>query len=58
MIKLINNSFRDHVFAFANGVALLTDMFNLDANRVIAAANEGYQETEFLALAQEWEDTA
>ena len=42
LIKLINNSFRDHVFAFANGVALLTDMFNLDANRVIAAANEGY----------------
>lgn len=42
LVKLINNSYRDLSFAFANGLALLTDRFNLDAARVIAAANEGY----------------
>jgi len=42
LVKLINNSYRDLSFAFANGLALLADRFNLDAGRVIAAANEGY----------------
>ena len=42
LVKLINNGYRDLSFAFANGLALLADNFNLDANRVIAAANEGY----------------
>ncbi len=42
LVKLINNSYRDLSFAFANGVALLADHFNLDATRIIAAANEGY----------------
>ena len=42
LVKLINNSYRDLSFAFANGLALLADHFNLDANRIIAAANEGY----------------
>jgi nucleotide sugar dehydrogenase len=42
LVKLINNSYRDLSFAFANGLALLADRFNLDAARVIAAANEGY----------------
>jgi len=42
LVKLINNSYRDLSFAFSNGLALLADRFNLDAARVIAAANEGY----------------
>jgi UDP-N-acetyl-D-mannosaminuronic acid dehydrogenase len=42
LVKLINNSYRDLSFAFANGLALLADRFNLDAGRVISAANEGY----------------
>ena len=42
MVKLINNSFRDLSFSFSNGFALLADQYNLDAARVISAANEGY----------------
>lgn len=42
LVKLINNSYRDLSFAFANGLALLADRFNLDAARLISAANEGY----------------
>lgn len=42
IVKLVNNSFRDLSFAFANGVALLADRYNLDARRLIGAANEGY----------------
>lgn len=42
IVKLVNNSFRDLSFAFANGAALLADRYNLDARRLIAAANEGY----------------
>lgn len=42
MIKLVNNSFRDLSFAFANELALICDHFNLDATEVVRAANEGY----------------
>lgn len=42
LVKLTNNSFRDLSFAFANGLALLADRYNIDANRLITAANEGY----------------
>jgi nucleotide sugar dehydrogenase len=42
IVKLVNNSFRDLSFAFSNSVALLSDRFNLDARRIINAANEGY----------------
>ena len=42
LVKLVNNSFRDLSFAFANGLALLADRYNIDANALIAAANEGY----------------
>ena len=42
MIKLINNSFRDLSFAFANELALVCQAYNLDAARIIRAANEGY----------------
>jgi len=40
--KLINNTFRDVSFAFANEVAFLCTSYNLNAFDVLAAANEGY----------------
>lgn len=42
LVKLVNNSYRDLSFAFSNGLALLSDKFNLPASRIIDAANEGY----------------
>jgi UDP-N-acetyl-D-mannosaminuronic acid dehydrogenase len=42
VVKLINNTFRDVVFSFANEVSFLCDQYNLNAFDVIAAANEGY----------------
>lgn len=42
MAKLINNSFRDYIFAYANQVALIASHFNINIVDVIHAANEGY----------------
>ena len=42
MIKLLNNTYRDFNFAFANEFALACDALNIDATRVIKAANDGY----------------
>lgn len=42
LVKLLNNSFRDLSFAFANGFAMLASSFNLDAAQLISAANDGY----------------
>lgn len=42
LVKLINNSYRDLRFAFANSFALLADKYNIDAFKVIEAANDGY----------------
>lgn len=42
MIKLLNNTFRDISFAFANEIALLCEEYNLDAARVVHTANTGY----------------
>ena len=42
LIKLIDNTYRDVTFAYANEVALICDGFGLDANRIVRAANEGY----------------
>ncbi len=42
MIKLMDNSFRDLIFAFSNELALVCDKFNLDTVKAIRAANEGY----------------
>jgi nucleotide sugar dehydrogenase len=42
MAKLVNNSFRDLIFAFANQVAQVAASFNLSAGEVIRAANRGY----------------
>jgi UDP-N-acetyl-D-mannosaminuronic acid dehydrogenase len=42
MVKLINNTFRDISFSFANEVALKCDQFNINSFDLIKAANEGY----------------
>jgi len=42
MVKLVNNTFRDTIFAFSNEVALVCDSYKMDAIKVITAANEGY----------------
>lgn len=41
-VKLINNSFRDLIFAYANHVTQLISSFNIDVFEVINAANQGY----------------
>ena len=45
IIKLLDNSYRDHMFAFGNEVALLCDAASLDGIEVIRAANTGYERT-------------
>jgi len=42
MVKLINNSFRDYIFAFSNQVAKLASKFNINAHKIITYSNEGY----------------
>lgn len=42
MVKLVNNTFRDTIFSFANEIALICERYQLDAHKVIHAANEGY----------------
>jgi UDP-N-acetyl-D-mannosaminuronic acid dehydrogenase len=42
LVKLINNSFRDLVFAFSNQIVQLATPFNLDVVELIRAANHGY----------------
>jgi UDP-N-acetyl-D-mannosaminuronic acid dehydrogenase len=42
MAKLLNNTFRDLSFAFANEVSKICDGLNLNAFKLIEAANEGY----------------
>jgi nucleotide sugar dehydrogenase len=42
MIKLVNNSFRDLSFAFSNELAVICNLWNLDAVKIIEAANRGY----------------
>ncbi|MBI2053767.1 MAG: nucleotide sugar dehydrogenase [Candidatus Staskawiczbacteria bacterium] len=48
IIKLINNSYRDFNFAFANQTALLCKDLGLDANKVIDDANFGYKRSNVL----------
>lgn len=43
IIKVINNSYRDLTFAFANELAMVCECFNLSTNKVIKAANFGYE---------------
>jgi nucleotide sugar dehydrogenase len=42
MVKLVNNSQRDYIFAFANEVATMCDELGLAAAEVIASGNLGY----------------
>lgn len=42
LAKLVNNTERDLMFGFANEIALACQTNNLDAHRVINAANQGY----------------
>lgn len=42
MIKLVNNTHRDIMFAFANEIALAADAAGLSAREVITASNLGY----------------
>ena len=42
MIKMIDNSYRDVSFAYANELALISEHLNLDAHEVINAANTDY----------------
>ncbi|MBU1131460.1 nucleotide sugar dehydrogenase [Patescibacteria group bacterium] len=42
MVKLLNNTYRDLTFSFANEVALICDKLNLNSYKVIKAANYGY----------------
>ncbi len=45
LVKLLDNSYRDLFFAFANEVALICEAVGLNANEVIRAANLGYERT-------------
>lgn len=40
--KLISNSYRDLSFAFANSIALIASVHNINISTVIAGANDGY----------------
>jgi UDP-N-acetyl-D-mannosaminuronic acid dehydrogenase len=42
LVKLVNNSQRDYIFAFANEVAAICDELGLSAAEVIASGNLGY----------------
>ncbi|MEC8100516.1 MAG: nucleotide sugar dehydrogenase [Pseudomonadota bacterium] len=42
LIKLLNNTFRDITFSFANEVANICDNYNINAFNLIHAANNGY----------------
>lgn len=45
IVKLVDNTFRDVQFGFANEVARLCDAFGVNANEVIAAGRLGYPRT-------------
>ncbi len=42
MVKLLNNTYRDLVFSFANEVSFICDQYNINSFKLIEAANEGY----------------
>jgi nucleotide sugar dehydrogenase len=42
LTKLVNNTYRDLMFAFANEVALISNEFGVNPSQVIAAANHNY----------------
>lgn len=42
MVKLINNSFRDYIFAFSNHIAKIASNYNINAHELISSSNSGY----------------
>lgn len=42
MAKLMNNTYRDYIFAYANNMARIASDFNINIHEVISAANRGY----------------
>jgi len=42
LVKLLNNTYRDLVFSFANEVSTICDNYNINAFNLIHAANNGY----------------
>jgi len=46
IVKLINNTYRETIFSYANQVSLLTRAWGIDTKRVIAAANHGYSRSQ------------
>ncbi len=42
MVKLINNSFRDYIFAFSNHIAKIASKYNINAHQLINSSNKGY----------------
>jgi len=48
IIKLVDNTYRDVQFAFANEVARLCDAFEVDAQEVISSGKLGYKRTNVL----------
>jgi UDP-N-acetyl-D-mannosaminuronic acid dehydrogenase len=42
MAKLINNTYRDYIFAYSNQMAKIASQFNINVVDVINAANKGY----------------
>ena len=43
IVKLVNNTYRDVIFAFANEVSLICQKWGINTHRVIEAANAGYE---------------
>lgn len=43
VVKLINNTYRDVHFAYANELSLICHQLGIDTHRVIEAANRGYE---------------
>ncbi|MEK9174681.1 MAG: nucleotide sugar dehydrogenase [Patescibacteria group bacterium] len=46
MVKLVNNTYRDVVFSFANELSLVCNKLGLNTRRVIEAANRGYDRSQ------------
>jgi len=44
--KLMDNTYRDHIFAYSNYLAMLTERLGLNINRLIDAVNFGYTRTQ------------
>jgi nucleotide sugar dehydrogenase len=42
LVKLVNNTYRDLMFGFANEIAAITSSFGLSARKIISAANNNY----------------